>query len=105
MGIICWQCHSLGHGRVISIVLSLIWPANFDFDNTRNKTSLAEQNTELIKQESSGTTSSTKPRIKTWKLETEIANSDLDMDLNAEIDHKHLINNLKSIQSWLLFLL
>ena len=82
-------------GGVISIVLSLIWPANFDFDNTRNKTSLAEQNTELIKQESSGTTKLDETKDQNVEIETEIANSDLDMDLNAEIDHKHLDQQFK----------
>ena len=80
---------------MISIVLSLIWPANFDFDNTRNKTSLAEQNTELIKQESSGTTKLDETKDQNVEIETEIANSDLDMDLNAEIDHKHLDQQFK----------
>ena len=80
-------------GDIYCLIFDLA--SNFDFDNTRNKTSLAEQNTELIKQESSGTTKLDETKDQNVEIETEIANSDLDMDLNAEIDHKHLDQQFK----------
>ncbi|EMG50042.1 DUR3 Urea active transporter [Candida maltosa Xu316] len=74
-------------GGFISISLSLIWPANFDFDQTRNRTSLTEKLE--TKQEVLSSKNSEVNAV------TSVVDSKLDMDMSVEIDHKHLDNEFK----------
>ena len=107
-------------GGVISITLSLIWPANFDFENTRNRTALVKDERDANQTDSSGQVDEIQVEVSNNEGEkqtgTQIVgsskdsdilidvgttNSELDMDLNAEIDHKYLDREFKSIVSWL----
>ncbi|KAI5951989.1 DUR4 [Candida jiufengensis] len=96
---------SLVLGGVISVSLSLIWPANFDFDKTRNRTTL-EENTEEIKKEkeveeveSSATPNKTEKIEKApevlMHVDTESNSSDLSIKARPEIDQKYLRHQYK----------
>ncbi|EER35356.1 hypothetical protein CTRG_00095 [Candida tropicalis MYA-3404] len=101
-------------GGVISITLSLIWPANFDFENTRNRTALVKDERDANQTDSSGQVDEIQVEVSNNEGEkqtgTQIVgsskdsdisidvgttNSELDMDLNAEIDHKYLDREFK----------
>ncbi|KAK6454655.1 urea permease [Scheffersomyces xylosifermentans] len=91
-------------GGVIAITASLIRPANFNFEDTRNRTSLAEKKSEEIEVASSSfevaNEISSEKKDATFKVNEEedsgtTNDSDLDMDLNQTIDHKHLDRQFK----------
>lgn len=98
-------------GGVISVTLSLIWPANFDFEKTRNRTSLVKddrdqtQNRSLVEvdeiqvdysnKKQAGTTTVSSSKDSGIQVDTESTDSELDMDLHAEIDHKYLDREFK----------
>lgn len=89
---------ALGMGGLISVGLSLWWPANFDFEQTRNRSSLADRPSpsEHISEQSSIKNSDI--RI-TGEIESVPSDdekySELDMNFDVVIDHKHLDQQFK----------
>lgn len=90
-------------GGIISIVSSLIWPANFDFEETRNRTSLVKkrqiQDIEQV-DEIEKTTELKHSLVEISQSSTDTSNDEestheLDMNLDAMIDHKHLDQQFK----------
>lgn len=84
-------------GGIISIVLSLIWPANFDFEETRNRTSLVKK--KQI-QDIEKATDLKQSLVEISQSSTDTSNDEestheLDMNLEAVIDHKHLDQQFK----------
>ncbi|KAG5416961.1 DUR4 [Candida metapsilosis] len=94
---------SLFMGGFISIVLSLIWPAKFDFEETRNRTSLVKRKqVETGDVEKEGKSFDLKQSPVEIRQSSADASSnddesslDLDMNLEAVIDHKHLDHQFK----------
>lgn len=92
-------------GGIISIVLSLIWPANFDFEETRNRTSLVkkrQQNTGAdVEVEKASVLKQSLVEISQSSAdvsndeEESLSTHELDMNLEAVIDHKHLDHQFK----------
>lgn len=88
-------------GGVISITLSLIWPANFDFEQTRNRTSLVKEHDSPAYGEYSATEDDSvsskgeKGQNIVVVSEPESQDSELDMVLENNIDHKHLDQQFK----------
>ncbi|CCG21686.1 Dur4 urea permease [Candida orthopsilosis Co 90-125] len=84
-------------GGIISIVLSLIWPANFDFEETRNRTSLVKkkQIQDIEKATDLKQSSVEISQSSTDTSNDEESTHELDMNLEAVIDHKHLDQQFK----------
>ncbi|KAK6465166.1 urea permease [Scheffersomyces coipomensis] len=99
---------ALFSGAIISIVASLIKPANFNFDETRNRTSLVENLGGTV--EVANSPEFKEAGFSKGELDVEVEeekssqegtdteskqDSDLDINLNATIDHKHLDHQFK----------
>ncbi|KAI5957455.1 DUR4 [Candida theae] len=86
-------------GGIISIVMSLIWPANFDFNETRNRTSLVKrkQSDELedVQEAISVELKHSPVHVSQSSADDDASTSELDMNLEAVIDHKHLDHQFK----------
>ncbi|KAI5953841.1 DUR4 [Candida margitis] len=95
-------------GGFISIVSSLIWPAKFDFEQTRNRTSLinrqshdaAQGSTNENEYENEKARGLKQSSVEITQSSTELSNSEapteeLDMNLETVIDHKHLDHQFK----------
>ncbi|CAK9440395.1 uncharacterized protein LODBEIA_P44950 [Lodderomyces beijingensis] len=101
-------------GGFISIVASLIWPAHFDFEETRNRTILVKKKlpqvtetkgsgnddikTAYSEPESEDNKKFEKQQVEDQEVESlshSSHSSELDMNLEATIDHKHLDHQFK----------
>ncbi|CAI5756355.1 unnamed protein product [Candida verbasci] len=95
---------SLVSGAVISITLSLIWPANFDWEKTRNKTSLDSTGTTYIEREKVVKITSGSLDLKPSSLPEKVDGIEIDEKESSDslegfaengIDHKHLNHQFK----------
>ncbi|ABN64244.2 urea permease [Scheffersomyces stipitis CBS 6054] len=87
-------------GGVISIGSSLIWPSTFEFEETRNRTSLISAPVKSEPalnetKEQNEKSSDLKITESDKDIESASVDTDLDMDLHQVIDHQHLDRQFK----------